>query len=68
MNTLDDLRAEWIEVRKGLARHIAHLEAGNKIHPIDQDADRATAELLERLKRYRAEVEEWLVHLPSEAR
>ncbi len=67
MNTLDDLRAEWIEIRKSLTQHIAYLEAGNKIHPIDQDADEATAEFLERLKRYRSEVEEWLVSLPSEA-
>ena len=66
MNTLDDLRAEWIEVRKSLGRHIAHLEAGNPIHPIGQDPDKATAELLIRLKQYRAEVESWLVELPSE--
>src|SRR4051812_43096531 len=60
MNTLDDLRAEWIEVRRSLGRHIAHLEAGNPIHPIGQDPDKATAELLIRLKQYRAEVESWL--------
>ena len=37
MNFLDDLRAEWIAIRKSLGDHIAYLEAGNKIHPIDQD-------------------------------
>ncbi len=67
MNTLDDLRAQWIETRKNLAHYIAHLEAGNKIHPIDQDSDKATEEFLARLKQYRLEVESWLVHLPSEA-
>ena len=66
MNTLDDLRAEWIAVRKSLTSHIIYLEAGNKIHPIDQDADEATAEFLGRLKRYRLDVEGWLVHLPTE--
>ena len=66
MNTLDDLRAEWIEVRKSLSRHITYLEAGNKIRPIGQDPDKASAELLERLKQYRAEVQKWLAHLPSE--
>lgn len=68
MNTLDNLRAEWIEMRRSLAAHIAHLEAGNKIYPIDQDADKATAEFLERLKRYHSELEGWLVRLPSEGR
>ncbi len=68
MNTLNDLRAEWIEVRRSLGLHIAHLEAGGKIHPFDQeDPDRATSELLERLKHYHSEVETWLLHLPSEA-
>jgi len=67
MNTLDDLRAQWIETRKNLAHYIAYLEAGNKIHPIDQDSDKATKEFLARLKQYRLEVESWLVHLPSEA-
>jgi hypothetical protein len=68
MNTLDDLRAEWIEVRKSLGHHIAYLEAGNKIHPIGQDPDKATAEFLERLKQRRLDVERWLVQLPSEAK
>ncbi len=67
MNTLDDLRAEWITVRRSLGSHIAYLEAGNRIRPIDQDADQATAELLERLKQYRSQVEGWLAHLPTEA-
>jgi hypothetical protein len=66
MNTLDDLRAEWIAIRKSLGRYIAYLEAGNKIHPIGQDSDKATAEFLRRLKQYRSEVEGWLVQLPSE--
>jgi hypothetical protein len=66
MNTLDDLRAEWIQIRKSLGRHIAYLEAGNKIHPIDQDPEKATTEFLKRLKQYRSEVEAWLVHLPSQ--
>ena len=66
MNILDDLRAEWIAMRKSLGDHIAHLEAGNKIHPIDQDANEATIELVARLKKYRLEVEGWLVHLPSQ--
>jgi hypothetical protein len=29
MNILDDLRAEWIAIRKSLGDHIAYLEAGN---------------------------------------
>ena len=66
MNVLDDLRAEWIAMRKSLGDHITYLEAGNKIHPIDQDPDEATAESLRRLKQYRSEVEGWLVHLPSQ--
>lgn len=66
MNVLDDLRAEWIEVRKNLSRHIAHLEAGNKIHPVDQDPEKDTAELLARLKQYHTEVQKWLARLPSE--
>jgi hypothetical protein len=66
MNTLDNLRAEWIDTRRSLGAHIAYLEAGNKIHPIDQDSDEATAEFLKRLKRYRSEVEGWLSELPSE--
>ena len=37
MNFLDDIRAEWIAMRKSLGEHIAHLEAGNKIRPIDRD-------------------------------
>src|SRR5580658_5505403 len=67
MNTLNDLRAEWIETRKSLVRHIVAIENGAKIHPIEQDSTLATAELLERLKRYRSEVESWLLHLPTEA-
>ena len=67
MNILDDLRAEWIEVRKNLGRHIAHLEAGGKIHPHEQNSDQATAELLMRLKEYRSNVQGWLLQLPSEA-
>ena len=66
MNILDDLRAEWIAIRKNLGDCIAYLEAGNKIHPIDQDQDEATIEFVGRLKQYRSEVEGWLVHLPSE--
>ena len=66
MNVLDDLRAEWIAIRKSLGDHIAHFEAGNKIHPIDQDPDEATAAFVVRLKQYRSEVEGWLVHLPSQ--
>ena len=66
MNFLDDLRAEWIAIRKSLGDHIAYLEAGNRIHPIDQDPNEATAEFLERLKQYRSEVEGWLIHLPSQ--
>jgi hypothetical protein len=31
MNILDDLRAEWIAVRKSLGDRIAYLEAGNKV-------------------------------------
>jgi hypothetical protein len=65
MNVLDGLRAEWITIRKSLGDHIAYLEAGNKIYPIDQDADEATREFLGRLKQYRSEVEGWLVRLPS---
>ncbi len=67
MNTLDDLRAEWIELRRSLSSHIAYLEAGNTIHPIDQNPQQATAEFVQRLKQYRTEVEGWLVHLPSQA-
>jgi hypothetical protein len=66
MNFLDDLRAEWIAIRRSLGDHIAYLEAGNKVHPIDQDPDAPTAEFLKRLKQYRAEVEGWLANLPSE--
>ena len=53
MNFLDDLRAEWIAIRKSLGHHIA----GNNIHPIDQDPNEATTEFLARLKQYRSEVE-----------
>ena len=63
MNILDDLRAEWIAIRKSLGEHIAYLEAGNKIHPICQNPDEATAEFLIQLKRYRSDVQGWLVHL-----
>ena len=66
MNFLDDLRAEWITIRKSLGDHIAYLEAGNRIHPIDKDPNEATTEFLARLKHYRSEVEGWLVHLPSQ--
>ena len=66
MNILDDLRAEWIAIRKS-GDHIAYLEAGRKIHPIGQNSDEATTELLGRLKQYRSEVQGWLVHLPSES-
>ena len=66
MNFLDDLRAEWIAIRRSLGDHIAYLEAGNKVHPIDQDPNVATAVFLGRLKQYRSEVEGWLATLPSE--
>jgi hypothetical protein len=66
MNILDDLRAEWIAMRKSLGDHIAYLEAGNKIHPINQEADEATTEFVARLKQYRLEVEGWLAQLPTE--
>ena len=66
MNFLDDLRAEWIAIRKSLGDHIAYLEAGNRIHPIDQDPNEATADCLERLRQYRSEVEGWVIHLPSQ--
>jgi hypothetical protein len=42
---------------KSLGDHIAFLEAGNKIHPIGQNSDEATIELLGRLKQYRSEVQ-----------
>jgi hypothetical protein len=61
MNFLDDLRAEWIAIRKSLGDHIAY-----RIHPIDQDPNEATTEFLERLRQYRSEVEGWLIHLPSQ--
>ncbi len=67
MNTLDDLRADWIEIRKSLGRHIAYFEAGNKIHPIGQDSNKATEEFLARLRQCRSEVESWLAHFQSEA-
>jgi hypothetical protein len=57
MNILDDLRAEWIAIRKSLGDHIAYLEAGNKIHPIAQDPNEATIEFVGRLKQYCSEVE-----------
>jgi hypothetical protein len=66
MNVLDDLRAEWIAIRKSLGNHIVYLESGNKIYPIDQNPDEATREFLGRLKQYRSEVERWLLHLPSQ--
>ena len=66
MNNLDDLRAEWIELRKSLGRHIAEFEAGGKIRPIGQEPGKATEELLVRLRQYRSEVEAWLANLPSE--
>ena len=56
MNFLDDIRAEWIAMRKSLGEHIAYLEAGNKIHPIDRDPNEATTEFLGRLKQYRSDV------------
>src|ERR1700693_6035225 len=66
MNILDDLRAEWIAIRKSLGGHIAYLEAGNKIHPVGSASDEATTEFLVGLKQYRSEVQGWLIHLPSE--
>ena len=65
-NILDDLRTEWIAMSPG--DHMAYLEAGNKIHPIGQNPDKATAELLGRLKQNGSEVQGWLVHLPSESK
>ena len=44
MNFLDDLRAEWIAIREKIGDHIAYLEAGNRIHAIDQDPNEATAD------------------------
>ncbi len=67
MNNLDDLRAEWIELRKSLSRHIAEFEAGERIRPIGQEPGKATEELLIRLRQYRSDVESWLAALPSEA-
>lgn len=67
MNTLDDLRADWIEIRKSLGRHIAYFEAGKRIHPSGQDPDKATEEFLARLRQSRSEVESWLAHFQSEA-
>jgi hypothetical protein len=67
MNTLDDLRADWIRTRKTLAVHIEYLESGKKVHPIDQDPDVATAELLTKLREYHAEIQTWLAQLPTEA-
>jgi hypothetical protein len=51
MNTLDDLRADWIRTRKTLSVHIGYLESGKKIYPIDQDRDAASAEFAEQAKR-----------------
>ncbi|WP_158803403.1 hypothetical protein [Acidisoma sp. L85] len=67
MNTLDDLRADWIRTRKTLSVHIGYLESGRKIYPIDQDPDAASAELLSKLRDYHAEVQQWLAQLPSQA-
>lgn len=67
MNNLDDLRAEWIELRKSLGRHIAEFEAEERIRPINQEPGKATEELLIRLRQYRSDVEAWLAALPSEA-
>jgi len=50
-----------------LGDHLAAFEAGNKIHPIDQDPDVATAELVQQLRKYHADVEMWLLHLPVQA-
>ena len=65
MNVLDDLRAEWIAIRKSLGDHKPTLRPADKIHPIDQDSNEVTIEFVGRLKQYRSEVEGWLMHLPS---
>jgi hypothetical protein len=67
MNTLDDLRADWIRTRKTLSLHIEYLESGKKIYSIDQDPDAASAELLSKLREYYGEVQNWLAQLPSQA-
>jgi hypothetical protein len=67
MNTLDDLRADWIRTRKTLSVHIEYLESGKRIYPIDQDPEVATTELLRKLREYHAQIQNWLAQLPTQA-
>ncbi len=63
--TVEELRAEWSALGGSLNRHVAYLESGEKIYPIDQDADSATVAFLAKLRQYRTDVEGWLATLPG---
>ena len=67
INTHDNFRADWIEIRKSLGRHIAYFEAGNKIHPRAQGPDKVMEEFLARMRQCRFEAKSWLAHFQSKA-
>jgi|NGEPerStandDraft_6_1074524.scaffolds.fasta_scaffold551148_2 hypothetical protein len=59
--TIEDLRRQWREAISDYDRTIAHLEEGNLIHPLGEDAVRATEIWLGHLRNWREELENLLV-------
>jgi hypothetical protein len=57
MVTIDDLVANWIEMRATIKQQLEHFKSGNKMRVPGMDSEEATAEAVDRLEKCLAEIE-----------
>jgi hypothetical protein len=65
MVTLDDLVANWIEMRATIKQQLEHFKSGNKMRVPGMDSEEATVEAVDRLEKCLAEIETLLRHYPA---
>src|SRR5258708_20926047 len=65
MVTIDDLVANWIEMRATIKQQLEHFKSGNKMRVPGMDSEEATAEAVDRLEKCLAEIETLLRHYPA---
>jgi hypothetical protein len=65
MVTIDDLVANWIEMRATIKQQLEHFKSGNTMRVPGMDSREATAEAVDRLEKCLAEAETLLRHYPA---
>jgi hypothetical protein len=65
MITINDLRNDWLGARISLGDQIEFLEAGNRIHTLGENPEKATAAWLERLKQDWSLYDQLLIDYPA---